>query len=107
MMSISPQRQRHCRCKISQPCCCNHSATKFSPNVPRSREFGDWGELEWGVAILFEGFPSDRHKEILVGADFTGQVLTGDSFNKANLRNSNFTNADLRGVSFFAANMEE
>ena len=61
MMSISPQRQRHCRCKISQPCCCNHSATKFSPNVPISREFGDWGELEWAVAILFEGFPSDRN----------------------------------------------
>src|SRR4028119_721212 len=61
MMSISPQRQRHCRCKISQPCCCNHSATKFSPNVPISREFGDWGELEWAVVILLEGFPSDRN----------------------------------------------
>ncbi|MBE9188193.1 pentapeptide repeat-containing protein [Microcoleus sp. LEGE 07076] len=52
-------------------------------------------------------FALDRDKEILVGADFAGQVLTDDSFNKANLRNSNFTNADLRGVSFFAANLQE
>ncbi|TAG38978.1 MAG: pentapeptide repeat-containing protein [Oscillatoriales cyanobacterium] len=52
-------------------------------------------------------FALDRDKEILVGADFSGQVLTNDSFNKANLRNSNFTNADLGGVSLFGANMEE
>jgi hypothetical protein len=29
--------------------------------VPISREFGDWGELEWAVAVPFEGFPSDRN----------------------------------------------
>ena len=62
MMSISPQRQCHCRCKISQPCCCNHSATKFSPNVPISREFGDWGELESAVAIVFDGLAIARSR---------------------------------------------
>ncbi|MBM0740484.1 pentapeptide repeat-containing protein [Phormidium sp. CLA17] len=48
----------------------------------------------------------DYNRELLVGADFSGQVLTDNSFTKANLRESNFSGADLRGVSFFSANLD-
>lgn len=48
----------------------------------------------------------DYNRELLVGADFSGQVLTDNSFTKANLRESNFSGADLHGVSFFSANLD-
>jgi uncharacterized protein YjbI with pentapeptide repeats len=49
----------------------------------------------------------DYNREILVGADFSGEDLTDAQFTKANLRSSNFSNANVQGVRFFAANMEE
>lgn len=59
----------------------------------------------WFSAIA-PAWAEDYNRELLVGADFSGQVLTGDSFTKANLRESNFSGADLRGVSFFSANLD-
>jgi len=59
----------------------------------------------WFFAMA-PAWAEDYNREVLVGADFSGQVLTDNSFTKANLRESNFSGADLRGVSFFSANLD-
>ena len=49
----------------------------------------------------------DVAKQVLIGADYSGQDLRGATFNLTNLRDANLSGADLQGASLFGAKLQD
>ncbi|MEX1317340.1 MAG: pentapeptide repeat-containing protein [Synechococcaceae cyanobacterium] len=49
----------------------------------------------------------DVAKQVLIGADYSGQDLRGATFNLTNLRDADLSGSDLQGASLFGAKLQD
>lgn len=49
----------------------------------------------------------DVAKQVLIGADYSGEDLRGATFNLSNLRDADLSGADLQGASLFGAKLQD
>ena len=49
----------------------------------------------------------DVAKQVLIGADFSGQDLRGGTFNLTNLRDADLSGSDLQGASLYGAKLQD